>query len=391
MSPPEFQKSPYTDYFVRLLRIIFGVVVAQGIIKHGQTLFSWSFSLRKLLPLFSFAIVYMLVILSWIFYHHSITLYPYRKSYVATVRATFDLIIIFTYVYLIFSIPDTFDILLGAAVVFMLYAITGILRVLEWRDKRVSRWRLSLIFSGVLFIMYYVMLPLQEDSQLELIVEFVVNIKVLSLLVVYRYLRKRLGYPKFSIIGVDIDGVLGDQVQHILRYMREKEGRNIDLTEEDIREWDYPIGGSTISDHIERALLHEEFVITMPVVKCAKNALKLLYERYHLVIISNRPKEAQKATKQWLKSNNLKFHETLWTRETGKAVPGVDILIDDNIENIKMFVSHSPRSFGILFLRPWNRQTKDKDRELQRLIGMKRVFCCNGWGEVLRAISNMTS
>ena len=81
---------------------------------------------------------------------------------------------------------------------------------------------------------------------------------------------------KKLIIGVDIDGVLGDQVTPILREINKKYQTN--YTKEDIIEWDYPIEDTDIETEINNALKDKEYILNMPVIDGAKIGMSYLYD-----------------------------------------------------------------------------------------------------------------
>src|SRR5207248_8046625 len=109
----------------------------------------------------------------------------------------------------------------------------------------------------------------------------------------------------------------------------------------------------------EEALLDPTFVDQMPIVEGSVSALRKLHKHVHIVVATSRPLTTQLNTYKWLK-RNFCFHEVANTREIGKAVLGLEILIDDNIENMRSFVSSS--GLGILFDQPWNREAESEQQ-----------------------------
>lgn len=181
-------------------------------------------------------------------------------------------------------------------------------------------------------------------------------------------------------IGVDIDGVLGDQVTPILKKINNKYNKN--LSKKDIVEWDYKIDDTNIEIEIHKALRHSEYILNMPVISDAENCMDYLFSNFYIVIASSRPKEAENNTKKWLEPK-FKFHKYVNTHETGKSSLKVDILIDDNISNIKEFTESN--RVGILFSQPWNQYhnaIKDK-------IKKQKIFFCEGWTEIIYILKRM--
>jgi 5'(3')-deoxyribonucleotidase len=254
----------------------------------------------------------------------------------------------------------------------VIYSIDGIVRICEWHDGKVSKWWLSLSFAIIFLAEWYATIITHISLW---ILSFTALISVIS----YRIIRSKLGYPSLLVVGVDVDGVLGEQVPPVLERLKFKKG--LHLTKEAVTEWDLPINETSITKEIEEALLDPNFVKEMPLVQGAQHAMKRLYKKYHIVIVTSRPRETEKETKDWLK-RHFKFHEFVNTREFGKNIRGLHVLIDDNLENIKICASSG--CYGLLFSQPWNQTIQDE--ELKSLIRAEKVIRCNGWDDVLKAL-----
>jgi len=183
-------------------------------------------------------------------------------------------------------------------------------------------------------------------------------------------------------IAVDVDGVLGDQVPPILSRLNAKYG--INLSKEDIKDWEYPIMDTRIDVEIEKALLNQNYVLGMPVIEGAKECMLYLWQNHIVIIATSRPRETENATLKWL-SSNFKFHEYCNTRGKSKKFLNAGILVDDNIQNVKEFSKGI--GIGLLFSQPWN-----QDRpSIKDLIGRGKVYCCNGWMNVLNIVKFLES
>jgi len=178
-------------------------------------------------------------------------------------------------------------------------------------------------------------------------------------------------------VGVDVDGVLGDQVPPVLEKLNRKYG--LDLSKEDIIDWAFPIKDTTIDVEIEDALCTERFVLEMPVVQGAKEGMAYLYKRHHILITTSRPPQTERATVKWL-SSNFSFHEYCNTRGKGKGSLPVDILIDDHLQNIEEFSRNG--GVGLLFSQPWNKERS----EIQDLISKGMVYSCDDWKAVTKTV-----
>ena len=181
-------------------------------------------------------------------------------------------------------------------------------------------------------------------------------------------------------IGVDLDGVLGDQVPHILGLLNQKYG--LKLKKSDIRMWNQPIPNTNtdIDREIEHALLDTNYVLTMPVIRGAVKFLRLLSSEHFIMVVTSRPPAADQPTLKWLQKKRLIFHEFRNMQGLGKERLPVDILIDDRLENISAFAIKN--NVAILFSQPWNQDHKS----LSELIEQGRVICANGWSDVIRIL-----
>jgi uncharacterized HAD superfamily protein len=72
--------------------------------------------------------------------------------------------------------------------------------------------------------------------------------------------------------AVDIDGVLADQVPHVLSRANPQFG--IHMTKADIASWNTPVGNVPFDQLIATYFLDSKFVMTMPELEGAKQVLK---------------------------------------------------------------------------------------------------------------------
>jgi 5'(3')-deoxyribonucleotidase len=261
---------------------------------------------------------------------------------------------------------------MGLVIIFIIYGIDGMVRICEWHDGKVSKWWLSLSFAIIFLAEWYM-------AVLTYIPLWILSLMALISVISYRIIRSKLGYPTLLVVGVDVDGVLGEQVPPVLERLKRK--KNLNFTKEEITEWDLQVNGTNISKEIEEALLDPNFVKEMPLVQGATDALKQVYKKYHVVIVTSRPLETEKETKDWLKMH-FKYHEFINTREMGKNITGINVLIDDNLQNIEAFASSG--GFGLLFSQPWNQ--KIESNTLKDFIQTGKVIRCENWNDVLKAL-----
>lgn len=379
MSYGRFRSDPIAQHFVRLVDIIFGVILAQGFVIYRNSIVAPSLSVSNL----SLLLVYATVLLSWIGYHRSVNAFPYNATSVSKIRLLFDILILVLYSYLVLAAENISMVLLGLFLVSLLYMVTGLIRILEWKDRKVSRLRLSgLLTVGYLAEWLFSPAGLFSSWSVPLIGEETLSwflvVLALVLLIAYRWIRGRRGYPPIVPVGIDVDGVLGEQVPPVLARIQQRKNKGIGLTKEDITRWDCPIDDSRIDREIEEALLDPEYVREMAVVSGSTTVMSELQKRFHIVIASSRPVEAETETIAWLKRNFPgSWHEYVNTRQVGKQKLGIKILVDDYPENAKRFASES--GTVLLFSQPWNRE---EDEDMKRLMHAGRVIRCNDWKDV---------
>ena len=197
----------------------------------------------------------------------------------------------------------------------------------------------------------------------------------------YRSVRGRLGYPTIIPVGIDIDGVLGEQVPPVLERIQSKKGLGKNMTKKDITKWDLPINGTSIDREIEEALLDPEYVREMPVVQGSTSALTDLNKHFHVVITTSRPFETEGETISWLRKH-FRFHEYANARLVGKEAIGLRFLVDDYPKNIVRFAASG--GTALLFTQPWN---MEEDSEVADLMRAGKVIRCHGWDDVRKRLS----
>lgn len=158
------------------------------------------------------------------------------------------------------------------------------------------------------------------------------------------------------VIGVDIDGVLGDQVTGVLARVEEELG--IQLCYEDIVHWDLPIGSDTsFVPEIAKAMLDPLYVQSMRVHAGAPEMLRRLRSKYRVHVLTVRPREVRAGTVMWLEESGLEYDRFEFSKEALKSAHGTEVLIDDYDQNLVEFLSNS-EGFGVLVDQPWN-QSED--------------------------------
>lgn len=183
-------------------------------------------------------------------------------------------------------------------------------------------------------------------------------------------------------IGVDIDGVLGEQVPHVLRRVNAKYG--LSRRKRDISRWDEPVGPSDIEREIEAALQDNSYVLTMPLVRGARQALATLAAAHWIALVTSRPEDTDTLTFAWAKRKGLTFHSLQNASSRGKHNVDVNILIDDRLENVKDFAERD--KVAILFSQPWNQHRS----HIHHLINGKKILAAKGWRHVVEIVSTLS-
>jgi uncharacterized HAD superfamily protein len=369
-----------SDQLVRLVQIVFALVLAQSLFLFRPVVTNPLASVHRTAAL-ALLTVFLTTVLSWIDWHITMEYHPYNtKRNIDYARLGADLFVVVTYAYLLFTIepfmghPDAHigQHLLGYPAAFFFYLASGISRRLAYGPAA------SRIFPIVLFLMVYAGLaiaynyaPLLENNPslrnfYTLLFAIMVMISYRAFRIWYRkYLRKRK--QAGLVIGVDVDGVIADQIDGVLPRVHEAFG--LTLRVEDITHWRLPIGDSDISKEIERAQQNQDYVLSMKLNDGARSMLKALYQDNRVVFITARSPEAKEWTQQWVYNHGLPYDELLDSKEAKKSVHGTDVLIDDYLGNLMEYLQNT-KGVAILVDQPWNRERD----ELRPLIDQGRVF-----------------
>lgn len=182
------------------------------------------------------------------------------------------------------------------------------------------------------------------------------------------------------IVGVDIDGVLGNQVHGVLQRIKERLG--IDLDYEHVVHWDLPLGDTSFVPEIADAMNDPQYILDMPVHDGAPEMLAALRERYSVKVITVRPADAMALTEQWLAKNTLPYDELVPAVEALKSRHGADALVDDYPQNLAEFLEQTA-GIGILVDQPWNQDVAALTTWLDgsRLIRVSKLLDIPAWLE----------
>lgn len=383
-----------SEHYTGFVDIFFIIVLTLGA-ENSITLFSKPLSHEFALLMLSFVAIG----LSWVFYHLSVDDLPYLGVGRSWIRFTFDSVIAFSYTFLILSVNDVARFGLFLAVIYFLYCVHGFSTVHEhgWMIRgslRTTSVPMFWFIFGVYFLLisgYPCLLvprlcldwiPPSLTAPLSTIMYWV-GVALSRYLRHGKYGNKTLRtliwlhLQQRPVVAIDVDGVLADQVPHVLR-RAEKELR-VKMKKEDVTAWDTPVGGIPFDELIVKYLLDPNFVMTMPVMGGAVSAMEVVRKWAKIIVASSRPKETEDNSIQWLAQNfGLSRNQFKNTTSTGKSFLDADLLIDDNIGNVRSFVENGNHNLAILFSQPWNKQRD----QLKELIEKKTIIVKEGWPEI---------
>ena len=177
-------------------------------------------------------------------------------------------------------------------------------------------------------------------------------------------------------IGLDIDGVLANNNGSLCAYLNTKYPNNR-FAEQEIDNWDYVFTGIfdsktiklPIGKYIDEFWDETGMVEFLPMYPDVENGIRSLMrifgDNLNFTFITSRSEKYKKQTIKWIESNITpiinKNVDVYFVRD--KSKPPADILIDDNLNNLKTFVKPREDRLGILIERPWNNLTKKDVKE----------------------------
>ena len=390
-----------SDQLVRLVQIIFALVIAQSLLLYRNILVH-PFSHGNWLAALALGTVYLTTVLSWIDWHIAMENSPYNFNprnptrLAEQTRLGADLLVVTIYAYLLFSVDvfashptseQLWRYLLGYSAVFAAYALSGLLRRIT-HGPRASKLAPILAFLALFTALWlaYFQGAAAWRSQVSSHTFHYVNLgfvlAALGLMLSYRVvrweLRRRDRNRKANglLIGIDVDGVLGNQIVGLLPRIKARLGR--ELKYEDITDWELALGQSDIKQEILAAELEDrDYVLRMPVHPGGRKLLDDLYPHHRVMVLTSRPPEIRGLTEQWLERSRLSFDELKSLADMKKSAWATDILIDDYLGNVREYLSNT-NGRAVLVDQPWNRDRDEvrdwiKNGRLSTVIHLNQV------------------
>ena len=382
-----------SDHFLRLIQIIFGLVFVQGLTLNRQILIN-PIGEDNFLPFLCLVVILTTTVMSWMDFHRTAERRPYIIDRLSEkYRVGADFLVVVAYAFVLFSIEhikidktaSLATYLFGYWFIFFWYGVSGELRVKTY-GVPASRSNLIRIFFFIYLALWlaYIFFRDWANSILgdKTYVDVISVLFVLAIMISYRFVRSRIirkrdGLKKSGLkIGVDVDGVLADQITGISKRSSKKIG--VSFTYGDVTEWEYKIGPSDIAKEIEEALLNDpSYATEMAIHRGAKDAIETMWKKNWITIITARPRQVDFLTTKWLNKQEIQYDEYINSRTAEKSSHGVDVLIDDYLGNIKKLLQNTAQ-YAILFDRPWNQ----KRVELKPWIKKGRLFIVKSWHEI---------
>jgi uncharacterized HAD superfamily protein len=188
-------------------------------------------------------------------------------------------------------------------------------------------------------------------------------------------------------VGVDLDGVLANQVVGVLPRVEEKYG--VALTYDGIVDWQLPIVGVSLSSDIATEIVAAQtdraYVLTMPLHQGAREMLNALRREFRIVVLTARSGDALEWSVEWLRLNELPFDELTGSKEAMKSEHGVDALVDDYIGNVEEFLKNTTGP-AVLVDQPWNQKGRNA---LSEYVAANRLLSVNSLAAVPGALAHL--
>jgi uncharacterized HAD superfamily protein len=195
--------------------------------------------------------------------------------------------------------------------------------------------------------------------------------------------------PRRPSLGVDLDGVLANQIVGVLPRIYANYG--VELTYEDITHWRLPIQSARVSTDIATEIVaaqtEREYVLSMPVHPGARQMLEALQQDFRIIVLTARAGDTLSWSAEWLRRNSLPFDEIAGSAEAKKSLHGADALVDDYLGNVEEFLMNTSGP-AVLIDQPWNRAERDA---LASFVSAGRLATVSALNEVPPAITELFS
>jgi uncharacterized HAD superfamily protein len=185
-------------------------------------------------------------------------------------------------------------------------------------------------------------------------------------------------------IGVDLDDVLADLLNKLVKFHNEKFGTS--LTRKDFNNYNlWKVWGGTKEETVQKLydFYNSDYSKKVGVIDGAKESVNSLKKNHKLVVITSRQNDFIEQTERWVNENFpgvfSGIYFTNYQSRSGKIRTkseicdklGIDILIEDSLKFAKDCARPDRKVF--LLDRPWN-QSSDLPENLTRVFSWKEIL-----------------
>jgi uncharacterized HAD superfamily protein len=190
------------------------------------------------------------------------------------------------------------------------------------------------------------------------------------------------------VLGCDLDGVIGDIVQQIVRFSRRE--HRISMTKKHIVSEDIETCAPIRREQLHELFKNREFFRSLPMVPHAREALlQLKTAGCEIHVVTDRFWYAgiQEDTKEWLTQRRIPFDSLVFARKSAKHDVadhlGIEWFIEDQLSNARLL---APLCQVLLVNRPYNQggipdhvtRVEDLRRAVTVILGAMKVSESNG-------------
>lgn len=383
------------------VQTVFGVVIGRSFFEYKDIVLNVT-DPKNSVAVISLVFVYVTALFSWIDFSYSSIVSPYRlagsrkKTFPKSIglehlRFFIDLIIVACYCYLLVFVSrfaadkseSAFRVLVCTTVVYLLYLFAGLIRRVSY-GPHASR-------VGLLTIMVAIMVAVtclyswlfdrcqlaQDPASSRANLNFYLLIFLIVATFAYREIRRWLA-ERAVYIGVDVDGVLANQIGNLIPVIKTRHG--LSFKHQDFTEWDLQITPEvSLKALIEEMQKIRKYVLEMPAISCGPKCVRRLIRKHRIIIVTARSPESDPWTKAWLEAQGIFYDEYSNTKEGEKqnAASKLDVLIDDYLGNVTKYLDQSDGR-AILFDQPWNQERTG----LEQHFANGRLVVAHNWCEV---------
>jgi len=176
------------------------------------------------------------------------------------------------------------------------------------------------------------------------------------------------------IIGVDIDNVIADTEKELRNVLLDTWG--IALDREDISDYalqNMPGIQGDVLDGLIKMFAEGDIFLRLEAIDGAGETLRRLANSHELHLVTSRPEKVRPQTVEWLKTNDIPYHDLIFSEKTKLNGVPYELFIEDQT-NFALELAESG-AFVLLFDAPWNRQLEHVNIDRVYTWDDVRKFC----------------